>query len=126
MPDFATIQASSADLYARYPKIVTVAFVVVVAIGSVFLFHVLFLAQPRRERESTGPLPLNIQGNNIQKLEVHIYQNGQIVTPPVVRPVAPPFASFPLIENGGFEQGAVGWGTGFFESYFGSPGGVAL
>ena len=129
--DLAAFQATSADLYARYPKSVLIAFVLVAVIGAVWLFHFLFLTPPQLKkettRESAPPLPFNIE--NVEKMEVHIHQGGQVVTAPAVAPPAVgtvPFMAASLVENGGFEEGTLGWGTGFFESYFVSPPGSAL
>lgn len=128
--DLAAFQATSTDLYARYPKSVLIAFIFVVAVGAMWLFHFLFITPPLKKettRESAPPLPFNIE--NVEKMEVHIHQGGQIVTVPPVAPtteVTVPLMTASLVENAGFEDGTLGWGTGFFESYFVSPPGSAL
>jgi hypothetical protein len=65
-------------------------------------------------------------------VQVNIYANGQLLpaAPAGAQPAAPaataPGAPPLLVENGSFEQGTEGWGTGFFESYFATPGGSAM
>ena len=76
----AAFQATSSDLYMRYPKSVLIAFVLVVVIVTVWLFHFVFIPPPPKKvtnREAAPPLPFNIQ--NVEKMEVHIHQDGQVV-----------------------------------------------
>lgn len=60
-------------------------------------------------------------------VQVIIYAGGhpQPASPPPPSP-APARGDLAIVENGSFERGTEGWGTGFYESYFATPGGAAM
>jgi hypothetical protein len=60
-------------------------------------------------------------------VQVNVYVNGQLQppTPPSTGP-EPGHVAAVIVENGSFERGTEGWGTGFYESYFATPGGAAM
>jgi len=119
-----TIQETSRALYDRYPAPVTIVFIIVAAAAAFWLFQFLFL-MPRKTQLS-APTAVNFQGQNIQPIQVNVF-GGQVTVAPPPAPNAPlPSSGLALVENGSFELGSDGWGTGFFESLFASPGGAAL
>ena len=60
-------------------------------------------------------------------VQVNVYVNGQLQpTPPPSTVPAPGHVAAVIVENGSFERGTDGWGTGFYESYFATPGGAAM
>ncbi len=129
--DLSAFQATSADLYARYPKSVMLGFGVFVVLGAVWVFYLLFIpaSQSRKEaaRENASPstsMPFNIE--RVEKMEVHIHQGGQVIAAPPAALPAAPFMAAVLLDNGGFEDGTVPWGTGFYESHFLSRPALAL
>ena len=120
-----TIQETSQALYARNPNLVTLVFIVLALTVAAWLYQFLFL-MPARRTQMSAPTGVNFQGDNIQPVQVNVFAGGQVtVAPPAAVPPSPPNGSV-LVENGNFEQGIDGWGTGFFESLFASPGGAAL
>ena len=81
-------------------------------------------ASPPPPAPSSGP---SVPGAPPVPVQVNVYVNGQLqpASPPSPVP-APGHVAAAIVENGDFEQGIEGWGTGFYESYFATPGGTAM
>lgn len=113
-----TIREIIQPWYARAPASVTVAYIVLMVLAGYGIFQFLFLMPSKKEGVS-GPSVVNFSGSNIQQLTVVVSGGGQ-------RAGGPPPGVESIVENGGFEQGVDGWGTGFFEGLFLQPGELAL
>jgi len=108
------LQESAKILYGRYP-IPVVLYFAIMALGlTVWAGHALLML-PSRKPQTSESASINFQGNHIQQLNVYN------AAPPAATAPAPPPSTVvgpAIVENGGFEQGTDGWGTGFFESLF--------
>jgi hypothetical protein len=99
---------------------VYVAFALIVSVAaSVGGFNFLFLS-PAQKAVASGPTTINFSGNNIQQLTVIT------AAPGAQTPTAQPATVETIVENGDFEHGLTGWGTGWFESHFPHLGVAAL
>ncbi len=118
----SAIQEASGPLYVRFPIHVAIIYTFAILVIGILGFQFLFLS-PARRAETSGPTVFNFAGNNIQQLII-----GQApITGPVAQPVTPlAIPAETLIEDGGFEQQAEGWGTGWFEDHVVHSGTVAL
>jgi hypothetical protein len=112
-----TIREITQPWYEKAPTSVTLAYIVVMVLLSYGIFQFLFL-MPAKKLGTSGPTTVNFNGNNIQQLTV-LVAGGQSVVHPLTGVEA-------IVENGGFEQGVEGWGTGFFEGLFLRAGDIAL
>ncbi len=81
------------------------------------------VADTKVGKTETRPPSAIIQNLYVEQVNVTVYSNRE---PLVAAPPATPPTELMIVENGGFEQGTDGWGTGFYESYFASPEGSAL
>ncbi len=107
--------------YETHPRSVTFVFVVLFSVLATLLgmvlFHALFLKKAESPASpSASGTTINFGGVTIERLTVEV----QGSTP--IPPTAPSPAVPALLENGDFERGLHGWGTGFYESLFLQPG----
>lgn len=106
------LQTVLGAMRSQHPFITLPAFGVVWLLLGFVMFQWLFMAPEK----TSGPTIQNFQGQNIQVNNITI-SGGIANISQVAAGIAPPAAvAEPIVENGGFELGVEGWGTGFFES----------
>src|SRR5258705_3339996 len=104
--------------YASHPRFVVflfiVLFTVLAALLGVVLLQTLFLKKVDSPATTSASGPtINFGGLNIERLTVVV--EGSTPIPPTAPSPAVPAS---LVENGDFERGLHGWGTGFYEGLF--------
>lgn len=111
------------DVLQAYPtwfKLGVAAALALVVVGLIVL---------RPAKKTASPTTQNFLGHNIQVNNITVTGGTVNVTQlatGVATPTSPGASLATIIENGGFEQGVEGWGTGFFEGQFVDTGAPVL
>jgi hypothetical protein len=112
--------------YAGAPRLVIIGYSLLAVLAGLGLFQLIFVVPPK----GAVPPTQNIS-NTGDGTQQNVVYNGMVIQQLTI--VAPPAQPAPqvapaadIVDNGSFERGSVGWGTGFFESHFARPGQTAL
>ena len=123
-------QGPLSDWYNRSQVVVVIVYGLFVLTLAIIGFQLLFRGVTKKSETLAQGTTITLGGNTIGQL--NIYVTGA-TAPGATAPAAPPLPPPPqppsaeaILENGGFEQGFVGWGIGWFEDHYVKSGRAAL
>jgi carbohydrate binding protein with CBM4/9 domain len=114
--------------YAAAPRFVIIGYSLLAVLAGFGVFQLIFVVPPKG---AAAPPTQNISNTGGGTQQNVIYNGTVIQQLTIMAPATPPPSpqvtpAADIVENGSFERGLEGWGTGFFESHFMRPGQTAL